>query len=1097
MRFIIDKLNMHALKQPDAIAYHFLDNNQDETITYAQLYQRSSILAERLQKNHEPGERVLLLLPPGLDYIIGFLACLQAGLIAVPCYPPLNQRFANTLCYIAENCQPCCLLTTTALSIYLRTLSLRQSSSVFKYFYDHFMSAIEIDDTLPKIPHLCVHHFRAKKKSSLSHTISDEDIAFLQYSSGTTGKPKGIMVSQANLSCNLTAIQEGFQADQSSKCYIWLPPYHDMGLIGGILFPLFMGFPVYLCSPINFVRHPLSWLENISKYKITISGGPNFSYALCNKLSSDDIPKNLDLSSWKVAFCGAEVIQEKVMQAFVDKFSPYGFSDDAFLFCYGLAETTLYATGELAALKRQHITIDKQKLTQHRVELVTNDSPNATNLLTSGKTHSKQKLVIADINTNKPLDDQNIGKIMLQSDCVTKGYWQQPELTQKIYQQKIAGYSGTFLDTGDLGAIVNGQLLVTGRLKNLIVIHGLNYSANVIENNIEQCSALICNAGVAVLQIENIDNEGLIALIEVDAELKRNEYMTLANCIRECVFSNHTLLINQCYFVNKHTVIKTTSGKISHQACINAINDQSLEYFYHWQFSAHKDVNHQQKKLRLHYQQASSDLLYQHIDKIVTQEIKQYYAANHLPEKHSLQQLDSMQLLALLAAIEKRLHHFVSLSVLDVYAHSTIEGFVEHLEKCLQHSLNDKTLLPTSTNQQLSLQEKTFLELTAQKSSRAYISVYCQLYFDFSHFADETRAFLNNIDGLKDYRISNDTATLVYQLDDAVRSTKQPAFTSDVVIEEYIQQQISLCLEQDPAPLLIIEKCEFADKCLIIFIANEAFCDGFALYQLIKQYQAFIKNQTPINLSVTAYQDYRQHKLAQQQTTQYQQMITCFKHQIPENIPPLFTRKNTDNESTITSTIELSTTQEKQLRYIAEQAGTNMVFVFNQIYERWLRQISDKSQLYYHMMTHGRSPEQYHLLGSFSENRLIISEHPYELKQLKPMISQQLKAQQLICYNDLLDAYPQLKNIQSNFNFIAGEVIPNDYFSLPKVSYKQMVGDNICLSFIVFYMPSKMAYITLRGHGNYFTKESLDQLKMTLKTEIEAATSNPNTTIKR
>nr|WP_052313046.1 non-ribosomal peptide synthetase [Corallococcus coralloides] len=527
----------------------------------------------------EPGARAVLLYPPGLDYIAGFFGCLYAGLVAVPAYPPDPSRLERTLPRlraIIEDSRATVVLTTSFI------LSMKEF----------------LTDQAPELNGL---HWAAT--DALEPGAEDgwrppvarpDTLAFLQYTSGSTGMPKGVMLTHGNLLHNLDAIHRSFRASADSVGVIWLPPYHDMGLIGGILEPLNGGFPVTLMSPLTFLRRPLVWLEAISQYKGTISGGPNFAFDLCARRISEEDRARLDLSSWEVAFCGAEPIRTETLERFNRTFGPQGFRAPSLYPCYGLAEGTLIATGVTQGAGASALTLEAEALARSRAVRVEPGTPGSRELVGCGRSMADQSMLIVDPEARTPRADGEVGEIWLRGPSIAQGYWQRPEQTEEAFQARLAGTGeGPFLRTGDLGFVVDGELYVTGRRKDLIILRGRNHYPQDLELTAERAHPAIRPGSGAAFSVDVAGEERLVQVHEVSLRDGVDLGPVLA-AVRQALSEEHELQPHALLLVEPGSVPKTSSGKIQRRACRESFLDGSLRVVTQWKeggaLEAHADV---------------------------------------------------------------------------------------------------------------------------------------------------------------------------------------------------------------------------------------------------------------------------------------------------------------------------------------------------------------------------------------------------------------------------------------------------------------------------------------------------------------------------
>ncbi len=556
---LVELLRARAERQPEQRGFTFLIDGESEEVhlSYAELDRKARTIAASLQRMGAQGQRALLLYPPGLDYVAGFFGCLYAGVIAVPIYPPDVNRLGRTLPRlqaIAKDAQATVALTTDFI--------FSMAEMLFEQAPD--LKALQwlATDTLEE----------AGAESWKAPGERPDTLVFLQYTSGSTSSPKGVMLTHANLLHNSLLIHTCFGESRESKGVIWLPPYHDMGLIGGIIQPLYGGFPVVLMSPVDFLKKPLRWLQAVSRYGATTSGGPNFAYDLCMRKTTPEERAALDLSRWSVAFNGAEPIQPETMRRFAETFGPCGFRAEAFYPCYGLAEATLIATGGAKAAAPVLRSIDTAGLRTGKVELVSEQHPEARTLVGSGNNLKDQRLVIAHPETGAPCAPGQVGEIWLTGPSVAQGYWDRPEETARAFHATLAGTGDDtrFLRTGDLGFLHEGELFVTGRLKDLIIIRGRNHYPQDIERTVEQCHPALRPGCGAAFSVEVQGEERLVVVQEVERRAVDSgevDLETLARDIRQAIAQQHELQAHGVVLLRAGSIPKTSSGKIQRHAC--------------------------------------------------------------------------------------------------------------------------------------------------------------------------------------------------------------------------------------------------------------------------------------------------------------------------------------------------------------------------------------------------------------------------------------------------------------------------------------------------------------------------------------------------
>lgn len=543
---LVEMLRARAAKQPDDPAYLFLHNGEDvrDRLTWAGLEARSRAVAHALAHSTKPGDRALLLFPAGLEFIAAFFGCLAAGVIAVPVPLPQSARADRTsarLDAVRQNAAPAVVLTTSDAVVRWSDERLRQ-----------FGVPILTVDTLPDVG-------RADGAWT-PPVITRDTIAFLQYTSGSTGDPKGVVVTHGNLLHNLAYGYREVPNDTNSASVSWLPVTHDMGLIEGVLQPVFSGAPAYLMSPAAFLQRPARWLAAISRYRATRSGGPNFAYDLCVRRIRPEDRAALDLSCWRQAFNGAEPVRPETLAAFTSEFEPHGFVRRAWIPCYGLAESTLFVTGgRWDAETASHVAC--------------------------GTPRDGMRVVIVDPATLAEQRDGECGEIWIAGPSVAQGYWQAPEETLATFHARLSDDPGPFLRTGDLGRISQGQLIVTGRLKDVLIVRGVKHFPQDLEATAEQHDRALGPGAVAAVSVGADSSGDQIALVaEVDP---RRVTMTgsvddrIAS-LRSIVAAVHGIQLHAVALVRPGTIPRTTSGKLRRSLTGHAMTHGRLPVLAMW-----------------------------------------------------------------------------------------------------------------------------------------------------------------------------------------------------------------------------------------------------------------------------------------------------------------------------------------------------------------------------------------------------------------------------------------------------------------------------------------------------------------------------------
>ncbi|WXA99338.1 non-ribosomal peptide synthase/polyketide synthase [Pendulispora brunnea] len=531
-------------------ALTFLEGASEVDITYAELDRRARAVAARLMREGASGERAVLLYPPGVDYVVAFLGCLYAGVVAVPAYPPDPARLGRTLprlLSLIEDADARFLLATEAIvSVGPALFSESGALAGLPWIATDVIHAGEADDWRPT-------------------AVDAATVAFLQYTSGSTGSPKGVVLTHGNLLHNFGLIERGFELDEQSRAIIWLPPYHDMGLIGGVLQPMFTGYPTVLMSPISFLQRPLRWLEAISKHRGTVSGGPNFAYDLCVRKSTPEERATLDLSSWTVAFSGAEPIRADTLDRFAEAFGPSGFRREAYYPCYGLAEATLIVSGG----PRTGVPVVRRF--------------DGRALVSSGRSFSEQQLRIVDPTTNEPCAPGAIGEIWLRGESVAQGYFRRADESEAVFGARIDGER--YLRTGDLGFLDGEDLFIAGRCKDLIILRGKNHYPQDIERTVETSHSALRAGCAAAFSVDAADGEQLVVVCEVDPR-RVEGFDDVFAAVHRAVAEEHELQPAAVVLLGPGQIAKTSSGKIQRRACRDAFVRGDLQPLASWKVTA-------------------------------------------------------------------------------------------------------------------------------------------------------------------------------------------------------------------------------------------------------------------------------------------------------------------------------------------------------------------------------------------------------------------------------------------------------------------------------------------------------------------------------
>jgi amino acid adenylation domain-containing protein len=513
-----------------------------------------------------------MLFPPGLEYVGAFFGCLYARAVPVPAYPPRPNRSFDRLRAIVNDARPAIALTTEVILAQIGP-RLAQSPELQSLRWE----AVEaIGD--------------AEAEAWLRPRIDEDTLALLQYTSGSTSTPKGVSVSHGNLLYNERMIQRAFEQDERSVIAGWLPLFHDMGLIGNVLQPLYAGARCILLPPLAFLQRPACWLEAITRYQATTSGGPNFAYDLCVRKIRPEQRESLQLSSWTVAFNGAEPVHRETLDRFAEAFAPCGFRREAFYPCYGLAEATLFVSGGVRMQGARTRDFQRAGL-ERNCAVPAEGEVGARSLVSCGTAWLEQRIQIVDPASETPLEPGAIGEIWASGPSVAKGYWNRPEESELTFRARLAGRGEeTFLRTGDLGFVLDDELYVTGRLKDLLIIRGRNHYPQDIERTVERCDPALRPGEGAAFSVEVGGEERLVVVQEVTRGTHPQDLTRTVEAIRRAVAEEHEIQTYAIVLLRAGSILKTSSGKIQRRALRHAFLDGSLAAIFEWRAGAAQEM---------------------------------------------------------------------------------------------------------------------------------------------------------------------------------------------------------------------------------------------------------------------------------------------------------------------------------------------------------------------------------------------------------------------------------------------------------------------------------------------------------------------------
>jgi amino acid adenylation domain-containing protein len=565
---LIDLLRRRSDEQPDMHGYVFLVDGEsvEASLTYQQLDRRARSIAVKLRETEAPNARALLLYPPGLDFIAAFFGCLYAGVIAVPAYPPdparLNRSLPRLQSIIAD-AGATAVVTTSGIEgmVFDKAADLKDLN---------WISTDSVGETLAD--------------DWMAPPTTAGHIAFLQYTSGSTRDPRGVMVTHANLLHNLAVLQNAFALTPEDRSVSWLPNFHDMGLIAGVLEPLYAGMQVISMSPLSFLQRPLRWPLAICRYRATFSGGPNFAYELCARKINATEKAGLDLTSWSIAFNGSEPVRAETIERFTSAFRGSGLDLRACYPCYGLAEATLMVTGGGRGTGPVIRSVQKSALEGNRIVAAVDGAEDARRLVGCGSLCLPDQLMLtvdpASLTRSQP--DQ-IGEIWLSGPSIAIGYWGRETETQETFNAYLSDTGeGPFLRTGDMGFLLGEDLYIAGRLKDLIIIRGRNHYPQDIELSVERCHPALRQGCGAAFSINVSDEERLVIVQEADGG-EEVDFDLVIESIRETASSEHDLRVYAVALIKPKTIPKTSSGKIQRRLCRSLFLESKLDLASYWQ----------------------------------------------------------------------------------------------------------------------------------------------------------------------------------------------------------------------------------------------------------------------------------------------------------------------------------------------------------------------------------------------------------------------------------------------------------------------------------------------------------------------------------
>ena len=664
----LDALRGNAARDPDGLVYRFLgsDGAEHESLTNAGLAKLIGRYAGAIRAMPPPAReepsKVVLVLPQGKEFVAAFYGCIAAQAIAVPTFPPKNTSQAERLKLVLLDLGDCVVVTDRE-CLHTDLADLRRDDALSRVRW------IDVED-LSHEPAHALEDFDAKADA----------IAMLQYTSGSTGTPRGVMVSNRNMVENSELIKQSFGHHRPDRrSVIWLPPYHDMGLVGGVLQPVHAGFAALLMPTSVFVRHPLRWLKAIEEFRGTSSGGPNFAFQMCVDNVRDRDLARLDLSSWDIAFCGAEPISHETMVAFSRRFAAAGFRPSAIYPCYGMAETTLMVSGKHHLEDMRALSVDAHALAKGLVNVTPRGGHGTRKLVSCGSVHASLDLRVVDPQLGTERADREIGELWVSGPSITQGYWNHAEKTLQTYDQRLPGLEGRYLRTGDLGFVDGGELYVTGRIKEVLIIRGANHYPQDIEQECTLACPEFVNCRAAAFSVPGTAHEQVVIALEVprvpiehDAVVKR---------INTRLVEKYGIRADIVLFVPRKTIKTTTSGKLQRLLLRTEYLAGSVPSYHVWRDAAEGAGAARPKR---HFSAGSVDEILHWIIDRISAITRLEPSRIHHDDSFADLALDSVSSLEIISELDH--HHGIGVAPEALYKHNTPHLLAHEIFKISQSS---------------------------------------------------------------------------------------------------------------------------------------------------------------------------------------------------------------------------------------------------------------------------------------------------------------------------------------------------------------------------------------------------------------------------
>jgi acyl-CoA synthetase (AMP-forming)/AMP-acid ligase II/acyl carrier protein len=659
---IIDRLAYNAACRPHTTAFVVLENEpaNERTITYAQLSSRVKSLAADCMYRQLEGKRVVLVYQDVLEFIIAFLACQYAGIVAVPVPYMKGSKHNARLLAILKDAAASAIFCTGQSIVQLQKERAAYSQAAVP-------EIIPTDDT------------GSLYTGPVNEPSRINELAFIQYTSGSTDTPKGVIITAGNLMHNQLLIEKTFGCNTDSVIFTWLPFHHDMGLIGNILHTIHIGCTCIILSPYHFMQSPIKWLQGITQYKVTHSGGPNFAYDLCVDKIQEEQLSRLDLSSWQVAYNGSEPVRAKTISRFTDHFSSVGFKKQSFYPCYGLAEATLLVSGRKDQSAPLTIYIARQLNSNNQIVLSNEQDTLSQEIVSAGIVAPEMELNIISPQDQKECDELVEGEVCIAGKSVTSGYWNK---NNEHHYYRLNNQ--LFLKTGDIGFWYKGELFIHGRLKEMIIIRGRNYFPADIEVMAVHADEAIEPNGLAIFSTNNTDDEFVIV-----AEIKRTFLRSIDG---PAIITAIDKIVNGVFGINAHDIIlttpwsipRTTSGKLQRIKCKGHYLQNEFQVIASKQFLKKNNtrVERDETFLSAVMREPGYNSIKNYLVNVIESRIGPLDARLTSNETELTEMgIDSLRAMELINIINKDLH--ISINATMIFRENNLSGFIQTIENLL------------------------------------------------------------------------------------------------------------------------------------------------------------------------------------------------------------------------------------------------------------------------------------------------------------------------------------------------------------------------------------------------------------------------------